>query len=64
MTLKEAISDLRAQNKPYTHVKMKQPYFSQMLKKIEAGLCKPITVAYFMGKFGYSVKQEEQWEKI
>lgn len=63
MTLQEAITDLRSQNKPYHDVKMKQPYFSQMLKKIESGHCKPITVNYFMGRFGYTISQEEQWEK-
>ena len=63
MLIKEVIRELRALNKPYHSADMKQPYFSQMLKNIEAGMCKPATTKKFLAKFGYEIKTPEQWEK-
>lgn len=63
MLIKEVIQELRALNKPYHGAEMKQPYFSQMLKNIEAGLCKPVTVKKFLAKFGYEIESEEQWKR-
>jgi hypothetical protein len=64
MTIKEVITELRALNKPYHSAEMKQPYYSQMLKNIEAGMCKPVTVKKFLAKFGYETSTEEQWRKL
>lgn len=63
MTLKEVIIELRGKKKVYHEVGLKQAYFSQMLSKIESGICKPDTCRKFLALFGYEVERELLWRK-
>lgn len=63
MTLSEVLTELKAQKKIYHQVGMKQSYFSDMIKRIENGMCRPETINNFLSKFGYIVEINESWSK-
>lgn len=65
MTLKNALAEIKARNKPYLEVNMPQGTFTNTIKAIEYGFAKPKTIDCFMMKFGYSpIKTEEKWERL
>lgn len=63
MTLSEVLTELKAQKKIYHQVGMKQSYFSDMIKRIENGMCRTKTVNNFLLKFGYTVEINEIWKR-
>ncbi len=63
MNTNEIIEYFRGQNKPYEHCepRMLQSTFSNTLRAIEAGTCKPKTMRLFFAKFGYK-QNEIEWK--
>lgn len=55
MDLKEAITHLRGETKPYIG-KMPQSTYFNTIRNIEAGLAKESTIISFFEKLGYEVK--------
>lgn len=63
MTEKEAIEEITSELKWYIGV-MPQSTASNFLQSYRRGMAKKKTINKFLRKFGYEIKQEEQWEKI
>ena len=63
MTLQEVIKELRGNKKIYHEAGLKQAYFSEMLTKIENGLCKHSTTVRFLELFGYEIDREILWKR-
>jgi hypothetical protein len=63
MTILEVCAELRADCKPYALIRMRRNTFSQTLKRIEGGRCKPATVKGFFGKLGYTGDFNE-WSRV
>lgn len=63
MTEKEAIEEITSELKWYIGV-MPQSTASNFLQSYRKGMAKKKTINNFLRKFGYRIKQEEQWEKI
>lgn len=63
MTEKEAIEEITSELKWYIGV-MPQSTASNFLQSYRKGMAKKKTINKFLRKFGYEIKQEEQWEKI
>lgn len=63
MTEKEAIEEITSELKWYIGV-MPQSTASNFIQSYRKGMAKKKTINKFLRKFGYEIKQEEQWEKI
>lgn len=63
MTTDEAIEQITSQPKWYIG-KMPQSTASNFLASYKKGMAKKSTIDSFLSKFGYELKQKEQWEKI
>jgi hypothetical protein len=62
MTIQEVCNDIRKSIKPYVGL-MAQSRFSNTLRSIEAGLCKPKTTTKFFNALGYEGEFNE-WQKV
>lgn len=62
MILEEAIKEIKSRVKPYNHVGMSQPTFSNTIRNIEAGTAKWPTIEAFMNKFGYKIERSDIWK--
>lgn len=63
MTEQEAIEEITSELKWYIGV-MPQSTASNFIQSYRRGMAKKKTINKFLRKFGYEIKQEEQWEKI
>lgn len=63
MTEQEAIEEITSELKWYIGV-MPQSTASNFIQSYRKGMAKKKTIDKFLNKFGYKLKQEEQWEKI
>lgn len=62
MSEKEAIEEITSELKFYAGV-IPQSTASNFLQSYRKGMAKKKTINNFLNKFGYKLKQEEQWEK-
>lgn len=63
MTPDEAIKEITSKLKWYAG-EIPQSTASNFLQSYRKGMAKKKTIDKFLRKFGYELKQEEQWEKI
>lgn len=62
----EAVKEIIKTDKYYTHSvpPMPQSTAYRIVVAIKAGTCKPETEREFLGKFGYNVQSEVDYEKV
>jgi len=61
MTKQQAIQEIEKYVKPYLSIDMHQATFSQTMRAIKAGTCKPKTEIAFFSRFSIYISKEAEY---